>query len=51
MKRIVKTGIVGLGVRTEVLLAAFLMMDDMEVIAVCDLQEARIEKNLEIFKK
>ena len=51
MKRIVKTGIVGLGVRTEVLLAAFLMMDDMEVIAVCDLQEARIEKILEIFQK
>ena len=51
MKRIVKTGIVGLGVRTEVLLAAFLMMDDMEVIAVCDLQETRIEKILEIFQK
>ncbi len=47
----VKVGIVGLGVRTEVLLAAFLLMDDMEVIAVCDLQEARIEKILEIFHK
>ena len=46
----VKAGIVGLGVRTEVLLAAFLRMDDMEVIAVCDLQEERIDKILNIFK-
>lgn len=51
MKRAVKVGIVGLGVRTEVLLAAFLRMDEMEVIAVCDLQEARIQKILEIFRK
>ncbi len=51
MKRAVKVGIVGLGVRTEVLLAAFLRMDEMEVIAVCDLQEARIQKILEIFQK
>ena len=51
MKRIVKVGIVGLGARAEVLLAAFLCMDDMEVIAVCDYQEHLIQKTLGIFEK
>ncbi|MBQ9939909.1 MAG: Gfo/Idh/MocA family oxidoreductase, partial [Oscillospiraceae bacterium] len=51
MKRTVKVGIVGLGVRTEVLLAAFLRMDDLEVIAVCDLYEEPIKKILGIFEK
>ena len=51
MGRIVKAGIVGLGVRAEVLLAAFLQMDDLEVVAVCDLKEELIEKILSIFAR
>ena len=52
MGRIVKAGIVGLGVRTEVLLAAFLQMDDLEVAAVCDLKEELIEKiSMDIIKE
>ena len=51
MGRIVKVGIVGLGPRAEVLLAAFLRMDELEVIAVCDLQEEPIRKTLGIFDK
>ena len=51
MARAVKVGIVGLGPRAEVLLAAFLRMDEVDVIAVCDLQEAPIEKTLGIFER
>ena len=51
MKRTVKVGIVGLGARAEVLLASFLQMDEMEVIAVCDYQERLIQKILGIFEK
>ena len=51
MGRAVKVGIVGLGPRAEVLLAAFLRMDEVDVIAVCDLQETPIEKTLGIFER
>ena len=51
MVRTVKVGIVGLGPRAEVLLAAFLRMEDLEVIAVCDLREEPIAKTLGIFEK
>ena len=51
MVRTVKVGIVGLGPRAEVLLAAFLRMDEVEVVAVCDLYEAPIKKILGIFER
>ena len=51
MARAVKVGIVGLGPRAEVLLAAFLRLDEVDVIAVCDLQEAPIQKTLGIFER
>jgi predicted dehydrogenase len=51
MERAVKVGIVGLGPRAEVLLAAFLRMDEVDVMAVCDLQEAPIQKTLGIFER
>lgn len=44
MKKTVKVGIVGLGVRTETLLTSFVALDDVEVVAVCDLLEDRIQK-------
>ena len=44
MNRIVKVGIIGLGARTETLLASFVAMDDVEVVAVCDLIQERINK-------
>ncbi len=48
----VKIGIIGLGVRTETLLASILAMkDEVEVTAVCDLNPARIQKIFEIFDK
>lgn len=51
MERTVRVGIVGLGPRAEVLLAAFLRLEEVEVVAVCDLQEAPIQKTLEIFAR
>ncbi len=51
MVKSVKVGIVGLGPRAEVLLAAFLRLDEVEVIAVCDLQEGPIQKTLGIFER
>lgn len=51
MASTVKVGIVGLGPRAEVLLAAFLRLDEVDVIAVCDLQEAPIQKTLGIFER
>ena len=51
MERIVNVGIVGLGPRAEVLLAAFLQMDEVAVVAVCDLQQPMIDKTLGIFAK
>lgn len=49
--RTVKVGIVGLGPRAEVLLATFLNLEDLEVVAVCDLQEEPIQKILGIFRR
>lgn len=50
--RTVKVGIIGLGARTEVLLASiFALSKEAEVTAVCDLSEERINKILEIFAK
>ena len=44
MNRIVKVGIIGLGARTETLLASFVAIPDVEVVAVCDLLQDRIDK-------
>ena len=44
MSKIVKVGIIGLGARTETLLASFAGLNDVEVVAVCDLLEERINK-------
>ena len=51
MNKIVKVGIIGLGARTETLLASFVALDDVEVVAVCDLLEERINKIVGILKK
>ena len=52
MVRPVKIGIIGLGPRGETLLASLLAMDgEVEVIAVCDLIEERIDKILKIFEQ
>ena len=51
MNRIVKVGIIGLGARTETLLASFVAMDDVEVVAVCDLMEERIQKIVGILEE
>lgn len=51
MESVVKVGIVGLGPRAEVLLAAFLRLDEVEVIAVCDLHKEQIQKILGIFER
>ncbi|MBE6929447.1 MAG: gfo/Idh/MocA family oxidoreductase [Ruminococcaceae bacterium] len=51
MERAVKVGIVGLGPRAEVLLASFLVLDDVEVVAVCDLYDEPIKKILGIFER
>lgn len=48
MGRVVKVGIIGLGARTETLLTSFVAIDDVEVIAVCDLLEERINKIVNI---
>ena len=50
MSRTVKVGIIGLGARTETLLASFVGMNGVEVVAVCDLLEERIIKIVEILK-
>ena len=47
----VKVGIVGLGPRAEVLLATFLNLEGVEVVAVCDLQEGLFQKILGIFER
>ena len=44
MNRTIKVGIIGLGARTETLLASFVALHDVEVVAVCDLLEERIQK-------
>ena len=49
--RTVKVGIIGLGPRTETLLASFMAIAGVEVVAICDLQDDRIEKIKGIFEK
>lgn len=44
MNKTIKVGIIGLGARTETLLASFVALDDVEAVAVCDLLEERIQK-------
>ena len=51
MNRIVKVGIIGLGALTETLLASFVAMGDVEVVAVCDLVEERIQKIVGILER
>ena len=53
-RRIVKIGMIGLGPRTETLLASIFVLaqrGEVEVTAVCDLQTARIDKIHGIFDK
>ncbi len=48
----VQIGIIGLGARTETLLASiFLMQDEVTVTAICDLNDERIKKIESIFDK
>ncbi|OQC16170.1 MAG: Alpha-N-acetylgalactosaminidase [Lentisphaerae bacterium ADurb.Bin082] len=48
----VKTALIGLGPRAETLLASiFNIPEEMEVVAVCDLVDAKIEKILSLFDK
>ena len=51
MSRTVKVGIIGLGPRAEVLLPSFFALDDVEVVAICDLYDEPIQKILGIFAK
>ena len=49
---VVKIGIIGLGVRAETLLASiFALRNEVEVSAVCDFKQERIDKILGIFDK
>ena len=48
---LVKVGIIGLGARTETLLASIFLLEDAQITAICDVQEPRIEKILGIFAK
>ena len=41
---VVKAGIIGLGARTETLLFSILQMTDVQISAICDLRQERIEK-------
>ena len=50
MSRTIKVGIIGLGARTETLLASFVAIPDVEVFAVCDLVQDRIDKIVKILK-
>ena len=48
----VRLGIIGLGVRTEVLLVSlFGLADEAEVVAVCDVRPTAVETILSIFRK
>ncbi len=44
MGKNVRVGIIGLGPRAEVLLASFVELEDVEVVAVCDYLDERIQK-------
>lgn len=51
-EKVVKIGMIGLGARTETLLASiFLMGDETEVTAICDVREERITRIQSIFDK
>jgi predicted dehydrogenase len=47
----VRLGIIGLGVRTEVLLASLFAIEGVETVAVCDVREAAVAKILGIFAR
>ena len=47
----VALGIIGLGARTETLLASLLALDGVDVAAVCDVSDKAIAKILAIFKR
>ena len=49
--RLATIGIIGLGPRAETLLASLLVLDDVEVGAVCDLSDKAVAKILSIFKR
>ena len=47
----VRLGIIGLGVRTEVLLVSLFAIGGVELVAVCDVRDAAIAKILGIFQR
>ena len=48
----VKTALIGLGPRAETLLASiFNIPTEMEVVAICDIVDAKIEKTIGLFEK
>ena len=47
----VRLGIIGLGVRTEVLLVSLFAIEGVEPVAVCDVRDAAIAKILGIFQR
>ncbi len=49
--RVVKLGLIGLGPRGETLAAAIKDVEEIEIVAICDLRLDRIQKFQEIFKK
>ena len=51
MGKIVKLGFVGLGKRTETLLATLVHIADVEVVAICDFRQERIELVQNILQK
>ena len=50
MSKIVKLGFVGLGKRTETLIATLVHLQDVEVVAICDYQQERIDLIKKILK-
>ena len=49
--RLATIGVIGLGARTETLLASLLALDGVDVAAVCDVSDKAIAKILAIFKR
>ena len=49
--RLATIGIIGLGPRAETLLASLLVLDDVEVAAVCDLSDKAVATILSVFKR
>ena len=50
MSKTVKLGFVGLGKRTETLIATLVHLQDVEIVAICDYQQQRIDLIKSILK-